>query len=74
MGSRQFHKTKTSVKLPKNVKKGNVVKAYSTSTDVIIEGFEGTIELINHSEVTKNMVLCRSNHNHQRKVWVQVRT
>ena len=71
MGTRQFHKTKISVKLPASVQKGNVMSAYSTSSDVTTEGYTGRIQLITHSEITTDMVLCRSK---DRKAWVKLKT
>lgn len=71
MSTRQFHKTKISVKLPKGVKKGNVASAYSTKDDVIIEGYTGVINIIDSSVATKDMLLCRSK---ERRVWVKLQT
>lgn len=69
MPSRQFHKTKVSVKLPPNVQKGKVVSAYSTANDVTIEGYKGKIEVIKQSEITIDMLPCRSK---DRRVWVKL--
>ncbi len=67
--------TKYTFKLPKGVDKGKIVKAYSTSTKVTIEGYFGTIETIGNPPDKKDstFIACRDAERHGGRAWIQVR-
>ena len=67
-------KTKLVFKLPQGISKGSVVNAYSTSTNVLIEGYTGKIELINSANdlPKKGILICRTTGNNNGKAWIEV--
>ena len=67
-------KTKISFKLPHDVKKGDVTNAFSTSPDVLIEGYIGKINLIgNTKELPQGVKLCRTSSGNSGRAWVEIK-
>ena len=69
------NKTKVTFKLPQEIKKHTVEKAYSTSKNVNIEGYTGKIETIGStSELPKDGIhSCRPIGGHNGRAWIQAR-
>ena len=67
-------KTKLIFKLPREIKKGSVINAYSTSADILIEGYIGKIKLINSANdlPKKGILSCRPTGSNNGKAWIEM--
>lgn len=72
MGRRKPNKTKTVFKLPSEVQKGNIAIAYSTSQNVTIEGYTGTVKVITSKELPSDALPCRDVNGSGARAWVQL--
>lgn len=73
MSTRQSRKTNIGFKLPTNITKKNVIKAYSTSKNIIIEGYTGDIQYVDSIKHIKEVLPCRPVSKHGGKAWVRVK-